>query len=67
MSTSSAGTLPTDALLLLLLHDATFIAISIAFPVLWWAITRRFALTKPHVTPAVVRSRFRRNLFGGPL
>ena len=66
MSTSSAGTLPTDALLLLL-HDATFIAISIAFPVLWWAITRRFALTKPHVTPAVVRSRFRRNLFGGPL
>ena len=50
-----------------LLYDATFIAISIAFPLLWWAITRRFALTKPHVTPAVVRSGFRRNLLGGPL
>ena len=50
-----------------LLYDATFIVISIVFPLLWWAITRRPALTRPHVTPAVVRAGYKRNLVGGPL
>ena len=50
-----------------LLYDATFIAISIVFPLLWWTITRGLALTKPHVTPAAVRAGYQRNLVGGPL
>jgi uncharacterized membrane protein len=61
----AAGT-SADARTAALLYGATSIAVSIVFPLLWWAIIRDPDMTKPHVTPGVRRAGMRRNLFGLP-
>ncbi len=49
-----------------LLYSATLIAISIVYPLLWWALTRDRQLLRPEVTPAMIKAGMRRNALGLP-
>jgi uncharacterized membrane protein len=50
-----------------LFYGATMLAVSIVFPLLWWAMSRNRALLNSFATPAYVGSQLRRNLLGFPI
>ncbi len=61
------GTSFSDQRTAVLLYSATLVAISIVYPMLWWAMTRNRQLLRPEVTPAMIRAGMRRNALGLPL
>lgn len=55
-----------DARTAVVFYGLTFVAVSVVFPLLWWAIVRNPSNTTPELTRKMARDGMRRNLLGLP-